>query len=240
MRILDMNWMQVEAYLKGDDRVVLPVGSVEQHAYLSLGVDMILSERVSVEAAEPLGVPVYPAQPFGITPYFSAFPGTVSLRVSTAVELARDILDSLKRSGFRRVLIVNGHGGNAPVGSLAQEWVAANPEMSVKFYNWYNAPKTWKKVLDIDPVASHASWMENFPWTRPPGQRFPDERRKLVDFELLRALNPEDARRLLGDGNFGGYHQRSDEDMLALWQVAVAETREVLEGPWPERRTAAA
>jgi creatinine amidohydrolase len=133
MRIIDMNWMQVEAYLKRDDRVALPVGSVEQYAYLSLGVDMILSERVAVEAAEPLGVPVYPAMPFGITPYFSAFPGTVSLRVSTAVELARDILDSLKRSGFRRVLMVNGHGGNAPIGALAQEWVAANPEMSVKF-----------------------------------------------------------------------------------------------------------
>ena len=52
--------MQFEAYLRGDDRIVLPVGSTEQHAYLSLGTDNILAERASVEAAEPLGVPVLP------------------------------------------------------------------------------------------------------------------------------------------------------------------------------------
>ena len=51
MKITDMNWMQVETYLKSDDRAVVPIGSTEQHAQLSLGVDLILSERVSVEAA---------------------------------------------------------------------------------------------------------------------------------------------------------------------------------------------
>jgi creatinine amidohydrolase len=57
MKITEMNWMQVEAYLKTDDRAVVPIGSTEQHAGLSLGVDLILAERVSVEAAAPLGVP---------------------------------------------------------------------------------------------------------------------------------------------------------------------------------------
>ena len=51
MKITEMNWMQVEAYLKGDDRAVVPIGSTEQHGQLSLGIDLILSERVSVEAA---------------------------------------------------------------------------------------------------------------------------------------------------------------------------------------------
>ena len=60
MRVRDLNWMQLEAYLHGDDRIVLPVGSTEQHAYLSLETDSILAERASVEAAEPLGVPVLP------------------------------------------------------------------------------------------------------------------------------------------------------------------------------------
>jgi creatinine amidohydrolase len=83
MRIADMNWMQVEDQVRRDHRCVLPIGSVEQHAYLSLCVDMILAERVSAEAAEPLGVPVYPAVPYGLTPYFSDFPGTLTLRLST-------------------------------------------------------------------------------------------------------------------------------------------------------------
>ncbi|MFX4497631.1 creatininase family protein, partial [Acinetobacter baumannii] len=53
MKIADMNWMQVEAYLQRDDRCLLPIGCTEQHAYLSLAVDAILAERVAVEAAEP-------------------------------------------------------------------------------------------------------------------------------------------------------------------------------------------
>src|SRR5690606_36491578 len=74
MRISDMNWMQVEAYLGTDDRCVLPLGSVEQHGYLSLAVDQILAARVAVEAAEPLGVPVFPTLPYGLAPYFAAYP----------------------------------------------------------------------------------------------------------------------------------------------------------------------
>jgi creatinine amidohydrolase len=232
MKITEMNWMQVETYLKGDDRAVVPIGSTEQHAQLSLGVDLILSERVSVEAAEPLGVPVFPTLNYGTTPYFTAYPGTVSLRVSTLTAIVRDVLDSLKRHGFRRILFVNGHGGNAPAGALAQEWMSEHPGMTVRFYNWYNAPKTIAKVREIDPVASHASWMENFPWTRIPNVAFPEEPKKMVDSERLRLMNPKQVRAYIGDGNFGGLHKRPDEEMLALWDVAVAETRATIEGPW--------
>jgi creatinine amidohydrolase len=166
MRIADMNWMQVEEYLRRDDRCILPFGSTEQHAQLSLCVDAILAERVAVEAAEPLGVPVYPAMPFGLAPYFASFPGSVSLRVETLLAVARDLIDSAARAGFRRILIVNGHGGNAPVGALGLEMMTENPKLSIKFHNWYNQPKTWETAMGIDRSGSHGNWMENFPWTR--------------------------------------------------------------------------
>jgi creatinine amidohydrolase len=232
MRITDMNWMQVEDYLKRDDRCALPLGSTEQHAYLSLSVDSILSERVALEAADPLGIPVFPVVAYGITPYFRAYPGTISLRVDTYLRVVRDILDGMAESGFRRILIVNGHGGNSPASSLAREWMADHPGVAVKFHNWWNAPKTWAKVQAIDPVASHASWMENFPWTRLVGVQLPDVQKPMIDLALLNILDPRGLRSYLEDGNFGGRYQRSEEDMLAIWQVAVQETREILADGW--------
>ena len=141
-------------------------------------------------------------------------------------------LDSLRRSGFRRVLLVNGHGGNQPAGSLAIEYMADHPEMQIRFHNWWSAPATFAKVQEIDQVASHASWMENFPWTRLAGVVQPSQRKPMIDLDRMRLMSPEKVRAYLGDGNFGGYYERPDEDMLAIWQVAVAETRALLEGPW--------
>jgi creatinine amidohydrolase len=229
VRIADMNWMQVEEYLQRDDRAVLPLGSTEQHSYLRLTVDCILPERVAAEAAEPLGVPVFPVVPYGVTPYFRAFPGSISLRVETHLNVVRDILDNLGQSGFRRILIVNGHGGNAAVQQLAQEWTADHPRCRVIFHNWWNAPQTWAKVQAIDPVASHGSWMENFPWTRLANVTAPSTQRAMIDLAKVRMLDPVALREYLGDGNYGGLYQRPDEDMLAIWNVAVEETRALLE-----------
>lgn len=233
MKISGMNWEQVEAYLGRDDRAVVPIGSTEQHAQLSLCVDYILSERVAVEAAEPLQVPVFPGLPYGITPHFMAYPGTISLRAETYLALIGDILDSLYAHGFRRIVLVNGHGGNAPALPAVNEWQRAHSGAAVKFHNWWKAPATWEKVKAIDPVASHASWMENFPWTRIADAVTPVEAKPPIDLAHLRSLDAAAARAYLGDGNFGGRYQRSDEEMLALWQVGVEETREVIAADWP-------
>ena len=48
----------------------------------------------------------------------------------------------------------------------------------------------------------------------------------------ITAQNPDGVRAMVGDGNFGGYYQRPDAEMLAIWEVAIEETRELLEGPW--------
>ncbi|ASJ72754.1 creatininase family protein [Granulosicoccus antarcticus] len=232
MKISDCNWFEVERWLETDDRCVLPLGSTEQHAYLSLSVDSILSEKMAADAAEPLGVPVFPAIPYGLTPYFMAFPGTVSLSLSTYATVVREVLDSLYATGFRRILIVNGHGGNSPVQPACAEWMQANEGARCRFHDWWRAPKTWEAVQSIDPVASHASWMENFPWTRLEDRQMPSEQKPYVDFDRLRDRNAQGVRELIGDGNYGGFYQRPDEEMHQLWDVAVNETRELMEGDW--------
>jgi creatinine amidohydrolase len=229
MRISDMNWMMVEEYLKRDDRCVLPLGSTEQHAYLSLSVDSILAERIAVEAAEPLGVPVFPVVAYGITPYFRAFPGSITLRVDTYLRVVGDILDAMAEQGFKRILIVNGHGGNAPAQSLTVEWMSEHPEIRIKFHSWWTAPKTWAEILAIDSIASHASWMENFPWTRLANVTLPDKQKPMSDLDYLHQLDPRSLRDYLKDGNYGGRYQREDDEMMKIWRTGVAETRELLE-----------
>jgi creatinine amidohydrolase len=74
--------------------------------------------------------------------------------------------------------------------------------------------------------------MENFPWTRLGNVAAPAGRKPPADPDTLRLLPPSEVRARLGDGNFGGLYQRADEEMLALWQVAVDETRALIKGPW--------
>lgn len=232
MQARSMNWMQVEKYLEKDDRAVLPVGCVEQHAYLSLATDAILAERLAIEAAEPAGVPVFPAVAYGITPNFMAYPGTLSVRVGTLCALVGDLLDALESHGFRRVLVVNGHGGNAPAQAFVAEWLASRPHVRVRWHNWWNAPGVWGKVTAIDPVASHASWMENFPWTRLEGVALPREQKPAQPYAQWQHLGPKAIRERLGDGSFGGFYERQDDEMYALWRAAIDETRALLEGGW--------
>ncbi len=232
MRITDMNWQQVEEYLRHDNRAVVPLGSTEQHAYLSLSTDSILAERIALEAAEPLGVVVFPIVSYGVAPYFMAYPGTISLRVSTYIEVVRDILDSLARHGFKRIVLINGHGGNTPAQSVCGEFLRDHPQVRLKWHDWWNAPLTWTKVQEIDPVALHASWMEDFPWTRLMNVIIPERAKPPIDVARAQQLNPIERRAYLGDGSYGGLYQRSDREMLALWQVGVEETRAIIEEGW--------
>ncbi|WP_439597820.1 creatininase family protein [Falsiroseomonas sp.] len=235
MFVPEHNWRDIEARLRLDDRCVLPLGSTEQHAQLSLATDAILAERVAREAAAPVGVPVFPVMPFGLAPYFAAFPGSISLRVETLLAVMRDLVASVTRVGFRRVMVVNGHGGNAPVAALLQEMMVETPGLSLKFHNWYNTPRVWAAAMAADPSASHGNWFENYPWTRLPHAPAPEGRKPTPDLARMKVSGPAEARKILGDGAFGGPWQIDDATMQSIWDIGVAETREALEGPWQSR-----
>jgi creatinine amidohydrolase len=231
MRFWDSNWMQLEKYLEDDDRVVVPLGSTEQHGYLSLGVDAILCEAAAAAAAEPAGVPVLPVLPFGLTPTFTAFPGAIDLRESTYLALVRDVLDNLRNQGFRRILLVNGHGGNAPAEAEAATWAGEHPDTRVQWHGWLIDPEIWALAQAIDDV-SHASWVENFPSVRLPGVEIPQGRKPLVDAAALRAADPSGVRDLMCDGPGGGPYQRPAADTERVWRAAVDLLRERLESGW--------
>jgi creatinine amidohydrolase len=74
--------------------------------------------------------------------------------------------------------------------------------------------------------------MENCPWTRLPGITMPDLKKPLMSISRFQQLDPLAKKQLLGDGNYGGFYQRADEEMLAIWATAIAETRQVILQDW--------
>ena len=116
---------------------------------------------------------------------------------------------------------------------LTGEWMADHPGVNLKFHNWWNAPKVWAQVQAIDSLASHASWMENFPWTRLEKVEMPREQKPMSDLDKLRRLDPRySLRQYLNDGNYGGFYQRDDEEMMKIWRTGVEETRALLMESW--------
>ena len=232
MKIAEMSWMQVEEYLQRDDRCVLPLGSTEQHAYISLATDSILSERVALEAAEPVGVPVFPVLAYGITPYFMGFPGTITLSPNTYEQVLQEILGSVRKHGFRRILVVNGHGGNSAARPAVEAWANRRDGVELVWHDWWKSTDVRGAIDAIDPAASHASWMETFPWTRVDGVELPQEHKAPVDLPDREEVSLQRSREIMGDGSFGGWYERPAEEMEEIWSVAIEETRGKLESGW--------
>jgi creatinine amidohydrolase len=105
---------QIAALDRDATVVILPIGSVEQHGHhLPLGTDTILAHEVSLAAARTAGgVVVLPPPWYGFSAHHMRFPGSVTLRAETLMALVEDVVGSAVNHGFRRILVVNGHGGN--------------------------------------------------------------------------------------------------------------------------------
>ena len=105
MRLEELNWMDVENYLKTDDRIMIVVGATEQHGYLSLLTDVKIPLALADAVSQETGILVAPPLNFGVSPYFLSYPGTISLRLNTFLQVIEDMVRSLYHQGFRRILI---------------------------------------------------------------------------------------------------------------------------------------
>ncbi len=92
MRFEDLNWMDVEEYLKQDDRLMIVLGACEQHGYLSLLTDVRIPLTLADAASKQTGVLIAPSINFGVSPYFLQYPGTLSVRIETLARLIEDII----------------------------------------------------------------------------------------------------------------------------------------------------
>jgi creatinine amidohydrolase len=108
-----MTWEEVEQYLRTSDMVIIPVGSIEQHGkHLPLGSDIIAAVETSLRIGQKTGVLVAPVVLAGVSEHHMGFPGTVSLTPATLEAVLYDTARSLIGHGFKRIMFLNGHGGN--------------------------------------------------------------------------------------------------------------------------------
>jgi creatinine amidohydrolase len=110
--LAEMTSAQVRAELsRGRSTVVVPFGAVEQHGpHLPLDTDAVLADRLGPLLAERLGALCAPTIRIGCSEHHLAFAGTLSLRPQTLRMIVDDLVDSLVRHGFRRVVLLADRG----------------------------------------------------------------------------------------------------------------------------------
>lgn len=134
MRIDYATYLQTEEYLKRDDRIIIALGSVEQHGKaVATGIDYLIPQAIAERAADDMNLLCTPSLPFGCSLHHAAFPGTVSVRPTTFIAILDDLFEFLYRQGFRRIYCLNGHGGNVPAMKAAASEVAYRLE-NIRIY----------------------------------------------------------------------------------------------------------
>ena len=144
--------------------VVLPVGATEQHGpHLATATDALLAQTVASEAvvrateqgcSRPLVLA--PTLPFGASDHHLPFGGTISLSVETLLAVLLDVASSVARCGGRRLVLVNGHGGNRGICSAAAAAAATrNPDLTVAYLDYWTL-----LTEDRDDVPGHAGAFE--------------------------------------------------------------------------------
>ena len=225
MRIEELNWMDVEEYLKHDDRLMLVVGACEQHGYLSLLSDVKIPLALADAASQQSGVLVAPPINFGSSPYFLNYPGTFSLRLSTLMDAVEDILRSAYGQGFKRILVLNGHAGNSGLTTRLTELANQLPGLKLQWSAWWTSQSVKQVAIRHEIKPYHANWLEAFPFNivtdLPDGEKTPPH----VPSDILDAHT---AREVFGDGSFGGRYKVPPETMQELFEAALQDVLQLL------------
>jgi creatinine amidohydrolase len=224
MRLDDLNWFDVENYLRSDDRLILVLGACEQHGYLSLLTDVKIPLALADACSERTGVLIAPPLNFGSSSYFLAYPGTFSLRVSTLLDMVEDLIRSAYRHGFRRILILNGHGGNDPVRGRLYEIATELADLRLAWYAWWQSHTALEIARKYQLKPGHANWMEAFPFTQV--GELPEVIKPPPYVPGL--IGADEARQVYGDGVFGGAYQVNQQIMGELFVALIEDVLNLL------------
>ncbi len=160
-RLQEISWKDVADYLANDDRIIMPVGSTEQHgAFAPLGTDTHVAVGIAENAAEKSGVLTAPPLWFGWSPHHLVRPGTISIRAEVLIELLYDAVQSLAAHGFKNFVVVNGHRiVNISWMQIAAERAQRKLDVRMVIFDPAYMSKEIVKELDFGPIG-HAEEIE--------------------------------------------------------------------------------
>jgi len=163
-----MEWRRLRAdqlrdLARADAMVILPVASLEQHGpHLPVEVDSMLGETVALRAAAKIAARgqqavVLPVLWTGLSEHHMSFGGTVTLDVPTFAAVVAGVCRSVLRHGFRRIILLNAHGGNEnALRTITDELTPKLGVPIVQFTYWYAAAAAIAKILETQGALMHA------------------------------------------------------------------------------------
>lgn len=141
----DYCWMRLATIVpEVTDRVILPIGTVESHGAVPIGTDNIIPLNLAEHMYARCNALVAPAINHGVTGVsISRYPGSITVRAEVFQEYLYDVLKDLVRTGFRNILILNGHGGNTEPAKEAINRIHKETSAHIMMAEW------WKVAFSV-------------------------------------------------------------------------------------------
>jgi creatinine amidohydrolase len=153
------SWAEVHEMNRENTIILIPLGSTEQEGmHLPLGVDTYVAEAIAQKVAKETGFLVGPALPVGYSEWFCEFPGTISLKIETFIQVLMEYISSLIHHGFRKFIFINGHGGNSPaVDVISREFTMSHEAQIAMVEIWKIANSLVKDIPKLkENIFKHA------------------------------------------------------------------------------------
>ncbi len=150
-----MAWPEIERMGRIPPRMaILPLGTTEQHGrHLPVDVDVKNCWEIAREVSGRTGIPVLPPLPYGDSRFWAGWPGTLTLQPETLLQIILEIADGVVASGFRRLLLLNGHIGNGPALAMVEGLLRdRHPGLQVRALSWWDVSERVSAQMYQDSI----------------------------------------------------------------------------------------
>jgi creatinine amidohydrolase len=133
-----LSWKNIKELVPDKtDTLIFPVGTVEAHGTSALGTDNFIPESIAEHLADKINALIAPAVNYGITRSLYGYPGSLTVSEASFRNYIDDILVSFSHVGFRKIILINGHGGNNAVLKEAAQLFFYNHKVKIAVIHWW-------------------------------------------------------------------------------------------------------